>query len=49
MHKDSRGAASIIKARGVQWMTAGSGLIHAEIFLMILNRMVARWKFYNSG
>jgi len=31
MHKDSRGAASIIKAGGVQWMTAGSGLIHAEI------------------
>jgi len=31
MCKDSRGAASIIKAGGVQWMTAGSGLIHAEI------------------
>jgi redox-sensitive bicupin YhaK (pirin superfamily) len=31
MHKDSTGAASIIKAGGVQWMTAGSGLSHAEI------------------
>ena len=30
-HKDSSGASSIIKAGGVQWMTAGSGLIHAEI------------------
>lgn len=31
MHQDSSGASSIIKAGGVQWMTAGSGLIHAEI------------------
>ena len=30
-HKDSSGAISVIKAGGVQWMTAGSGLIHAEI------------------
>lgn len=30
-HKDSSGAASIIKSGGVQWMTAGSGLIHAEV------------------
>ncbi|CAN5414286.1 pirin family protein [soil metagenome] len=30
-HKDSSGAISIIKAGGVQWMTAGSGLVHAEI------------------
>ena len=31
MHKDSRGGFSLIKAGGIQWMTAGSGLIHAEI------------------
>src|SRR2546421_8103712 len=31
MHKDSSGAESIIKEGGVQWMTAGRGLIHAEI------------------
>lgn len=31
MHKDSQGYQSIIKAGGIQWMTAGSGLIHAEI------------------
>ncbi|MEP6513744.1 MAG: pirin family protein, partial [Parafilimonas sp.] len=31
MHKDSSGASSIIKNGGVQWMTAGSGLIHTEI------------------
>jgi redox-sensitive bicupin YhaK (pirin superfamily) len=30
-HKDSSGANSIIKEGGVQWMTAGSGLIHAEV------------------
>ena len=31
IHKDSSGASSLIKAGGVQWMTAGSGLIHSEI------------------
>jgi redox-sensitive bicupin YhaK (pirin superfamily) len=31
MHKDSSGGASVINAGGVQWMTAGKGLIHAEI------------------
>jgi len=30
-HKDSSGSESVIKAGGVQWMTAGSGLVHAEI------------------
>ncbi len=31
MHKDSGGHESIIEAGGIQWMTAGSGLIHAEV------------------
>ncbi|WP_192823367.1 pirin family protein [Rufibacter sp. LB8] len=31
MHKDSGGHESVITAGGVQWMTAGSGLIHAEV------------------
>lgn len=31
MHTDSSGGRSIIKSGGVQWMTAGSGLIHAEV------------------
>lgn len=31
MHKDSSGHESIMDAGGVQWMTAGSGLIHAEV------------------
>jgi quercetin 2,3-dioxygenase len=31
MHKDSSGHESIIGAGGVQYMTAGSGLIHAEV------------------
>jgi redox-sensitive bicupin YhaK (pirin superfamily) len=30
-HRDSAGHESVIKAGGVQWMTAGSGLIHAEV------------------
>src|SRR5512147_1672581 len=31
MHRDSSGVSSVIKAGGVQWMTAGRGLIHAEV------------------
>ena len=31
LHKDSGGYESLIGAGGVQWMTAGRGLIHAEI------------------
>lgn len=30
-HHDTGGHQSVIEAGGVQWMTAGSGLIHAEI------------------
>ncbi|HET9019913.1 MAG TPA: pirin family protein, partial [Acetobacteraceae bacterium] len=30
-HRDSGGHESIITAGGVQWMTAGSGLVHAEL------------------
>lgn len=30
-HKDSSGGESVIHAGGVQWMTAGSGLIHNEV------------------
>jgi redox-sensitive bicupin YhaK (pirin superfamily) len=30
-HRDSGGHESIIGAGGVQWMTAGSGLVHAEL------------------
>jgi redox-sensitive bicupin YhaK (pirin superfamily) len=30
-HRDSAGHDSIIRAGGVQWMTAGSGLVHAEL------------------
>ena len=30
-HRDSGGHESVIKAGGVQWMTAGSGLVHAEV------------------
>ncbi|HVY84646.1 MAG TPA: pirin family protein, partial [Caulobacterales bacterium] len=30
-HYDSGGHASVIRAGGVQWMTAGSGIVHAEL------------------
>jgi redox-sensitive bicupin YhaK (pirin superfamily) len=30
-HRDTGGSESVIKAGGVQWMTAGRGLIHAEV------------------
>ncbi|SDL02511.1 hypothetical protein SAMN04488034_10226 [Salinimicrobium catena] len=30
-HKDSGGNDSVIESGGVQWMTAGSGLIHSEV------------------
>ncbi|THD67791.1 pirin family protein [Robertkochia marina] len=30
-HRDTSGAESVIDAGGIQWMTAGSGLIHAEL------------------
>lgn len=30
-HQDNSSGKSIIKAGGIQWMTAGSGLIHAEV------------------
>jgi len=30
-HHDTGGGESIIRAGGVQWMTAGSGLVHAEL------------------
>ncbi len=30
-HRDSAGRESVIRAGGVQWMTAGRGLVHAEL------------------
>lgn len=31
MHWDSSGEKSVVKAGGIQWMTAGRGLIHSEV------------------
>lgn len=30
-HRDSGGSQSVIREGGIQWMTAGSGLIHSEV------------------
>jgi redox-sensitive bicupin YhaK (pirin superfamily) len=30
-HRDSAGHESVIRAGGVQWMTAGDGIVHAEV------------------
>lgn len=30
-HRDSSGSESVIKAGGIQWMTAGRGLVHEEV------------------
>ena len=30
-HRDSAGHESVIHAGGIQWMTAGSGIVHAEV------------------
>jgi quercetin 2,3-dioxygenase len=30
-HTDSAGHSSVIRAGGIQWMTAGSGIVHAEV------------------
>jgi redox-sensitive bicupin YhaK (pirin superfamily) len=37
-HLDSGGHESIIRAGGVQWMTAGSGLVHAELSPEVFKR-----------
>ncbi|HEX2943815.1 MAG TPA: pirin family protein [Rhodopila sp.] len=37
-HLDSGGHASVIEAGGVQWMTAGRGLIHAEVSPPVFKR-----------
>lgn len=31
VHKDTGGGKDVIEAGGIQWMTAGSGLIHSEV------------------
>jgi quercetin 2,3-dioxygenase len=31
LHKDSRGNTGLIQGKGVQWMTAGRGIVHSEM------------------
>ncbi len=42
-HLDSAGHQSVIRAGGVQWMTAGRGIVHAEL------AAAGRWRSCSSG
>jgi len=44
-HKDSMVNSGTIKAGDIQWMTAGSGILHEEMPKPINGR----WKVSNSG
>lgn len=48
-HKDSGGHESIIGTGGMQWMTAGSGLIHSELSPESFKNTAASWKSCNFG
>ncbi|MEI9906451.1 MAG: pirin family protein [Asticcacaulis sp.] len=48
-HRDSAGHESIIGEGGVQWMTAGSGLIHEEVRPNTSGRPAVRSKSCNCG
>lgn len=37
-HRDSGGGGGVISAGGVQWMTAGSGVVHEELFSPAFSR-----------
>ncbi len=37
-HKDSSGSESVISAGGIQWMTAGSGIVHSEVSSDVFKR-----------
>ncbi len=39
LHRDSAGHEGLIETGGVQWMTAGSGLVHSEIPQQVQGRM----------
>lgn len=38
-HRDTTGAAGVIRAGGVQWMTAGGGLLHEEMPRRVAGRL----------
>ena len=53
MHQDTGGYKSIIKKDGVQWMRAGSGLIHNEVmtarcYLYSVSILYVCFKFFFS-
>ena len=48
-HKDSRGHAGRLSAGDVQWMTAGSGVVHSEMPSSQFQRTEAECTGFNSG
>ena len=48
-HHDSAGGESVIDVGGVQWMTAGRGLIHSEVSSEKLKKKVELSRFSNYG
>ncbi len=45
LHRDSAGHEGLLENGGVQWMTAGRGVIHSEI----RSRKRASWRASSSG
>jgi redox-sensitive bicupin YhaK (pirin superfamily) len=48
-HQDSTGHSSVMKQGGVQWMTAGKGLIHAETSSEEFMKEGGLLKYFNCG
>ena len=48
-HRDSSGGGGVIKPGDVQWMTAGSGLVHDEFHSVDFQKKVGLLKWYSFG
>lgn len=48
-HKDSTGAEGFLQGGDVQWMTAGSGIIHSEGPSAAFVKEGGRWSWCNFG
>jgi len=48
-YEDNSGHKSVVVAGGIQWMTAGAGLIYAEVSSDQFKETGAPWRFCSSG